>query len=197
MTSIAPVLDQVESRVRMAEEKVLAHKSKHDLEDKFNNKQSKHILVMNERVQAAESWCLGGEDRKVEIDNAAIQRMKKKNKRAKLNVGGIKHEVMWKMLKQAPNSRLGKLAEASTHEDIMKMCADYSIRENEFFFDRHPRSFNSNLNFYRTGRLHIQDDICPLVFCEDLNYWQLDELCDEKCCAFAYGNKKEAVLEEM
>ena len=80
MTSIAPVLDQVESRVKMAEERVLAHKLKHDLEEKFNNKQSKHILVMNERVQAAESWCLGLEDRKVEMDNAAIQRMERKTK---------------------------------------------------------------------------------------------------------------------
>ena len=79
----------------------------------------------------------------------------------------------------------------------MDLCADFSVENNEFFFDRHPRSFNSILNFYRTGRLHIQDGICPLAFCEDLNYWQLDELCVEKCCAFAYGSKKEAVLEEM
>ena len=31
------------------------------------------------------------------------------HKRVKLNVGGIRHEVMWKMLEQVPKSRLGRL----------------------------------------------------------------------------------------
>ena len=197
VVSISPVLTQVESQVRLAEEKIGEYKLKHDLEDKLKDKKSKQILTMSERLEAAESWCLGESDRIDALDNAKILKLRKKSKRVKLNVGGIKHEVMWKMLRQAPTSRLGKLEAATTHKDIIKLCADYSIQENEYFFDRHPRSFNSILNFYRTGRLHIQDGICPLAFCEDLNYWQLDELCVENCCAFAYGNKKEAVLEEM
>ena len=51
-----------------------------------------------------------------------------------------------------------------------------------FFFDRHPRSFNSILNFYRTGKLHIQDDMCVLAFRDDLEFWGLSEFNLENCC---------------
>lgn len=37
------------------------------------------------------------------------------NKRVTLNVGGVRHEVLWKMLEQIPNSRLGLLSKARTH----------------------------------------------------------------------------------
>ena len=40
------------------------------------------------------------------------------------------------MLEQLPASRLGLLASASPHEQIMALCSDYSLVDNEFFFDR-------------------------------------------------------------
>jgi hypothetical protein len=40
---------------------------------------------------------------------------------------------------------------------------------------RHPRSFNTILNFYRTGKLHVIDEMCVLAFQVNLIYWKVSE----------------------
>ena len=67
-------------------------------------------------------------------------------------MGGERHDAMWTTLEKKPRSRLGKLALALTHEEIIEQCDSYSLVDNEYFFDIHPRSFKSILNFYRTGK---------------------------------------------
>ena len=130
-------------------------------------------------------------------DPFIIQKSRQLNRRVTLNVGGVRHEVMWKMLEQVPRSRLGKLVQATTHHQILTLCDTYSLVDNEYFFDRHPRSFNSILNFYRTGKLHVIDEMCVLAFSDDLEYWMIDEVFLESCCQNKYNTRKEHVIEEM
>lgn len=58
------------------------------------------------------------------------------HKRVALNVGGVRHEVTWRLLDQFPHSRLGRLARVESHQQIMDLVSHYDLRSNEYFFDR-------------------------------------------------------------
>jgi len=103
-----------------------------------------------------------------------------------LNVGGKRHEVRWNTLDKFPTSRLGRLRHCVTHRGLLKICDAYSLEEREYFFDRSPRNFDAILGLYRNGKLHLAAGVCVQDFCEELEYWGLDDLHMEPCCQHTY-----------
>ena len=60
-----------------------------------------------------------------------ILRSRRLNRRVGLNVGGVRHEALWRILESVPDSRLGRLASAITHHQLMDVCSQYSLMDNE------------------------------------------------------------------
>ncbi|TRY95666.1 hypothetical protein DNTS_026198 [Danionella cerebrum] len=99
-----------------------------------------------------------------------------------INVGGLRYQLPWTTLEDFPLSRLGQLHMCSSFDEIMRICDDYDVVHNEFFFDRSPCAFRSILTFLQAGKLRSLRDMCALSFQEELMYWGVPEENLEWCC---------------
>lgn len=107
-----------------------------------------------------------------------------------INVGGLKRSLCSSTLRKFPDTRLGRLLACHSEEDILQVCDDYDVQQGEFYFDRNPGLFPYVLNFYQTGKLHIMDELCVFSFCQEIEYWGINEFFLDSCCSYRYHDRK-------
>ena len=110
------------------------------------------------------------------------------SERLVFNIGGTRHETHVGTLKTVQGTRLAWIAENNT---MLKQSSFYDKIKQEYFFDRHPSSFASVLQYYRTGKLHYPPDVCGPLFNEELLFWGIDETQMEDCCWESYTAHKD------
>ena len=114
------------------------------------------------------------------------------------NVGGKKFFAMKKNFTPYPDTRIGTLLRATSTEEILENCDDYQAGEiPEYFFDKSWKGFNDILDVYRVGHLHLNSGgLCAMRIKAMIDYWRLDELLLDPCCAMKYYNDiKTCVME--
>ena len=78
---------------------------------------------------------------------------------------------------------------ATEISNILQYCEEFVPGEvAEYFFDHNPDTFGAILEMYRAGSFHIPEGSrsCAFVMRRDFEYWGLDELDLEACCALKY-----------
>ncbi|KAG7248638.1 hypothetical protein CRUP_038124, partial [Coryphaenoides rupestris] len=71
-----------------------------------------------------------------------------------------------------------------------RVCDDYDVQQQEFYFDRNPGLFPYVLHFYQTGKLHIMEDLCVFSFSQEIEYWGINEFFLDSCCSYRYHDRK-------
>ncbi|XP_059834775.1 potassium voltage-gated channel subfamily S member 1 [Hypanus sabinus] len=107
-----------------------------------------------------------------------------------VNVGGLKRKLSSSTLSKFPNTRLGQLLTCDSEESILRICDDYDVSKREYYFDRHPGLFPYVLNFYRTGKLHLMEELCVFSFSQEIEYWGINEFFLDSCCSYRYHERK-------
>ncbi len=101
--------------------------------------------------------------------------------RVYLNIGGTKYTTNYDTLARIPNTLLSSLTQ--THPS-------YIPEVQEYFFDRNPRLFNSILDAYRIGKIHLSQPICGTYIKEELEFWQLPDEYIASCCWKTFKSMK-------
>ncbi|XP_030213790.1 potassium voltage-gated channel subfamily V member 2 [Gadus morhua] len=121
----------------------------------------------------------------------------KKNYMININVGGKPYQIAYRMAAKYPKTRIGRLATYTDHNMKLDLCDDYTVTNDEYFFDRDPDVFFSIFNFYRTGVLWIKDELCPRNFLEEINYWGVRIKNTHRCCRISFEERQDDLNEQL
>ncbi|XP_078252903.1 potassium voltage-gated channel subfamily V member 2 [Rhinoraja longicauda] len=114
-----------------------------------------------------------------------------------LNVGGKMFQINYRAAARFPKTRIGKLATYTNPSRKLDLCDDYSVKDNEYFFDRDPAIFHHIFNFYRTGILWIKNELCPRNFLEEIHYWGIRIKNSNRCCRIAFEERQDELNEHL
>nr|XP_060641720.1 potassium voltage-gated channel subfamily V member 2-like [Anolis sagrei ordinatus] len=114
-----------------------------------------------------------------------------------LNVGGRRFQMSYAAAARHPTTRLGRLAVATQPSQRAALCDDYSVPENEFFFDRDPVVFLYVFHFYRSGVMWVMEELCPSNFAEEVAYWGLHMKHAQRCCRILFEEKQDELAEYL
>ena len=100
-----------------------------------------------------------------------------------ININGKEFTTKWKNLSKYPSSRLGKIYDAVTIDEIRQLCDGFLPGSTPvIFFFRNPNYFSAVLDSYRDGRIHVMEHLCPIISEDEFRFWGLDEMLLEPCC---------------
>ncbi|XP_032943078.1 LOW QUALITY PROTEIN: potassium voltage-gated channel subfamily G member 2 [Rhinolophus ferrumequinum] len=112
-----------------------------------------------------------------------------------INVGGCRVRLAWAALARCPLARLERLRACQGHDELLRVCDDYDVSRDEFFFDRSPCAFRAIVALLRAGKLRLLRGPCALAFRDELAYWGIDEARLERCCLRRLRRREEEAAE--
>ncbi|CAC5359412.1 KCNC1 [Mytilus coruscus] len=91
----------------------------------------------------------------------------------RINVGGTMFTTKLSTLQKYPDTLLGSIS-------IESDC--YSKDDKSFYFDRNPELFNTILDYYRNGCLHLPYHLCGWLWKTELEFWKIPLTDISECC---------------
>ena len=109
--------------------------------------------------------------------------------RVQIDVGGTLFSINKETLQRYPDTLLGSIAHSS----------EFSQGDNCLYFDRNPELFNTILDYYRNGQVHLPSNICAWVWKSELEFWKIPEIKVSDCCfsIFSKYDERKTTLEYL
>nr|XP_057925018.1 potassium voltage-gated channel subfamily V member 2 isoform X2 [Doryrhamphus excisus] len=114
-----------------------------------------------------------------------------------LNVGGKVFHIPKHLVLKHPKTRIGVLALCEDPVKRMTLCDDYSVHNDEFFFDRDPMFFHYIFHFYCSNVLWVMDSLCPVNFEEEMSFWGLKLKDTPRCCRILFEEKVDDIRDQL